>query len=55
MEETAIAVLEQQGWRGNFRELDQVMERILMLYRTGNRVRGTDARAAFDRPATRPR
>jgi DNA-binding NtrC family response regulator len=34
----AIAALEEHDWPGNFRELEAVLERALLLHRTGNRL-----------------
>ena len=33
---SAVRLLRAQPWRGNFRELDQVMERAILLYRNGS-------------------
>jgi DNA-binding NtrC family response regulator len=44
----ATEVLKQQPWRGNFRELDRVMERAIMLYRDGSRVGPEAVRRAME-------
>ncbi len=43
----AIAVLMDQSWPGNFRELDRVLERALFLTRTGKSVDAEAVRAAL--------
>ena len=43
----AVAVLEHHGWAGNFRELDLIVERMLMLYRDGTEVTADIVRAAL--------
>lgn len=44
----AIALLAAQQWRGNFRELDVVVERALFLYRDGDVLTADVLRAALD-------
>lgn len=43
----AIDVLTGHSWLGNFRELDQVMERAVMLYREGDEVTDASVRASL--------
>lgn len=43
----ALAALEHHEYRGNFRELDQLMERALMLYREGDEVTEISVRRAL--------
>ena len=44
---TALATLGHHEFRGNFRELDQLMERALMLYREGDQVTERSVRRAL--------
>jgi two-component system NtrC family response regulator len=44
----AVEVLVSHPWPGNFRELDMVMERALMLWREGDRITAAHARAALE-------
>lgn len=43
----AVAVLVGHPWPGNFRELDQVMERAIMLWRDGDRITAAHVRASL--------
>jgi DNA-binding NtrC family response regulator len=43
----AVGALEAHGWLGNFRELDQVMERALMLYREGDEITAESIKLAL--------
>lgn len=43
----AIRALEGHPWPGNFRELEAVLERALLLYRRGDRLDGEDVTRAF--------
>jgi len=52
--EEAAQVLEAHSWPGNFRELDSVLERALMLYLRGNVVSAEVVRAALARPTDAP-
>lgn len=47
----AAQLLEAHPWPGNFRELDAVLERALMLYLRGNVLGAAEIRAALARPA----
>lgn len=47
---SACEVLERYDWPGNFRELDAVLERVLALYRTEQRVEAAHVLAALARP-----
>jgi DNA-binding NtrC family response regulator len=44
---SAVAALEGHSWLGNFRELDQVMERAIMLYREGDEVTAESIKQAL--------
>ena len=47
-EPTAIQALEQHTWPGNFRELETVLERALLLYRASGAIGATEIAAALD-------
>jgi len=44
----ALRELEGQPWKGNFRELEAVLERALMLHRNGRSIGAAEIRAALD-------
>ena len=44
---SAVAVLRKHSWPGNFRELEAVMERAILLYSNGNELGEADVRAAI--------
>ena len=44
---SAVAVLRKHSWPGNFRELEAVMERAILLYSNGNELCEADVRAAI--------
>jgi len=46
----AVRALEQHTWPGNFRELEAVLERALLLYRTGQVLRAEEIRSALAMP-----
>ncbi|MBL8635862.1 MAG: sigma 54-interacting transcriptional regulator [Myxococcales bacterium] len=47
VEEAVMSVLRQHSWPGNFRELEAVLERAVMLYSDGEHLRRTDVEAAL--------
>jgi DNA-binding NtrC family response regulator len=52
---TALRELERHRWSGNFRELEAVLERALMLYRDGHSIGATEIQAAIrGAPGTLP-
>ena len=51
---TPSRALEEHAWPGNLRELEAVLERALLLYRTGASLGATEIRAALGTGA-RPR
>lgn len=52
--EEAVEVLLAHPWRGNFRELDQVVERAVMLYARGRELGAAEVRAALCAPDMLP-
>jgi DNA-binding NtrC family response regulator len=52
LDPAAVWALEQHTWPGNFRELESVLERALLLYRRGGRLGADDIARALD--ATNP-
>ena len=44
---SAVALLRKHSWPGNFRELEAVMERAILLYSNGNELGEADVRAAI--------
>jgi DNA-binding NtrC family response regulator len=46
----AIEALKRHPWRGNFRELEIVIERALMLFGDGNEINAEDVRLALAEP-----
>lgn len=48
LDDDAVQLLMHQPWRGNFRELDRVMERALMLHRRDDHVTAEVVRAAME-------
>ncbi|MDH5491368.1 MAG: sigma 54-interacting transcriptional regulator [Myxococcales bacterium] len=48
LEAAALALLEEQPWDGNFRALDRALERALMLWGDGDRVRRSDLSRALE-------
>jgi len=50
----AIQALEGHVWTGNFRELETVLERALMLYRRGRSIGAPEIRAALDKTGAPP-
>ncbi len=46
----AVETLQQQRWIGNFRELEIIVERALLLYGDGHQVTGADVRRALANP-----
>jgi DNA-binding NtrC family response regulator len=50
----AIQALEEHTWSGNFRELETVLERALMLYRRGRALGAPEIRAALDAAGAPP-
>ena len=51
LEPAAVRELEQHAWPGNFRELEAVLERALLLYRQGNRLGADDSPRPWRAPA----
>ncbi|MEP6655550.1 MAG: sigma 54-interacting transcriptional regulator [Myxococcales bacterium] len=47
LEPGAVQALQRHSWPGNFRELEAVLERALLLYRDGNRLTATDITSAL--------
>ena len=45
----AVRALEEHVWPGNFRELEAVLERALLMFRRGGRLGGAEITAALDR------
>jgi len=48
----AIRALEEHTWPGNFRELEAVLERALLMFRRDGRLTGAEIAAALGRPPT---
>lgn len=44
---SAVAALRQHSWPGNFRELEAVLERAILLYSSGDELHAADVRAAL--------
>jgi DNA-binding NtrC family response regulator len=44
---SALAILRQHSWPGNFRELEAVLERAILLYSSGDELRDADVKAAL--------
>lgn len=49
LDPSAVQALQDHTWPGNFRELEAVLERALLMYRRGGQVTGVEIRAALDR------
>ena len=47
VEEAVMSVLRRHSWPGNFRELEAVLERAVMLYSDGEHLKRTDVEAAL--------
>jgi DNA-binding NtrC family response regulator len=50
LDPTAVRALESHTWPGNFRELEAVLERALLMFRRGGRLTSAEIDAALDRP-----